>query len=467
MPTLLPLTPEALCAVQVFCDLPADVLTWLQQAGELRRYAPGEVVVAADSPADSLVAVLRGSVRFGDGPGPGNYRLEAGELGGALPYSRAERFAHQGVAEVETEAYVLACGRFIELERLSPVLTQRLIGLMNDRTRAEVRAQEHGERLRALGKLAAGLSHELNNPAAAVSRGAANLTQLLQIIPLGLLALVATSPPAAALATVTDLARRPLLPVALLPALEAADREAELADWLETQGCPDGYEHAAGLREAGLHVADLAPVAAALPAGSRPAAFAWLSGHLLAARLAADISEASRRISALVADVKTYTHLDRAPTAAPLVVTEGLDSTLHLFDHALRTKNVRLTRAYASGLPQVLGQAGSLNQVWTNLLDNALDALPAAEGTLAVEVTAEANQVRVSITDNGPGIPPEVLPHLFEPFFTTKPPGEGTGQGLDIARRIVREHGGRLEVTFEPGCTVFTAWLPALRPISS
>ena len=467
MPTLLPLTSDALCAIHVFCDLPADVLNWLQQAGELRRYAPGEVVVAADSPADNLVAVLRGSVRFGETTGPGSYRLETGELGGALPYSRAERFAHQGVAETETEAYVLACGRFVELERLSPVLTQRLISLLNDRTRAEVRAQEHGERLRALGKLAAGLSHELNNPAAAVSRGAANLTQLLQTIPLGLLALVATSPPAAALATVTDLARRPLLPVALLPALEAADREAELADWLETQGCPDGYAHAASLCEAGLHVADLAPVAAALPASSRPAAFAWLSGHLLAARLAADISEASRRISALVADVKTYTHLDRAPTAAPLAVTEGLDSTLHLFAHALRAKNVRLTRAYAPGLPLVLGQAGSLNQVWTNLLDNALDALPPTEGMLTVEVTAEADQVHVSITDNGPGIPPEVLPRLFEPFFTTKPPGEGTGQGLDIARRIVREHGGRLEVASVPGHTVFTAWLPTLRPTSS
>jgi len=246
-----------------------------------------------------------------------------------------------------------------------------------------------------------------------------------------------------------------------LRALEAADREDELADWLEEQGCDDGYALASDLLEAGLTLDMLAPVAAQLPAETRPASFAWLSGHLKALRLARDIREASQRISTLVSDVKTYTHMDRAGGREKLDLTAGLDSTLNIFAYALRQKNVHLTRDYAPGLPLVLGSAGSLNQVWTNLIDNALDALPAKGGELTISAKKQNDFVCVSIQDNGAGIAPEVLTHMFEPFFTTKRPGEGTGQGLDIARRIVQEHGGRLEATSQPGRTEFTAWLPA------
>jgi signal transduction histidine kinase len=178
------------------------------------------------------------------------------------------------------------------------------------------------------------------------------------------------------------------------------------------------------------------------------------------AHLAHDISEASRRISTLVGDVKTYSHMDRATGPEQLAVTTGLDSTLHLFAYALRQKNVYLVREYAPDLPLITGQVSSLNQVWTNLIDNAIDALPASGGELTVRVRPQAGRLAVSVLDNGSGITPEVLGHIFEPFYTTKPLGEGTGQGLDIAQRIVQEHGGRLEATSGPGRTEFTAWLP-------
>jgi signal transduction histidine kinase len=193
---------------------------------------------------------------------------------------------------------------------------------------------------------------------------------------------------------------------------------------------------------------------------ARPAAFAWLSGHLTAARLTRDIGEASRRISTLVGEVKTYTHMDRAGGTEKLAVTTGLDSTLHLFAYALRQKSVRLTRDYAPNLPLVTGQMSSLNQVWTNLIDNAIAALPATGGELTVRVQQQAGRLGVSVLDNGSGITPDVLAHMFEPFYTTKPMGEGSGLGLDIARRIVCEHGGELEATSVPGRTEFTAWLP-------
>jgi signal transduction histidine kinase len=201
---------------------------------------------------------------------------------------------------------------------------------------------------------------------------------------------------------------------------------------------------------------------ASLPAPARPPALAWLEGHLAALRLAHDIHEASQRISTLVGNVKTYSHMDRAGGREPLDLTTGLDSTLNMFEHALRHKNAKLTRTYAPDAPAVLAEAGQLNQVWTNLIDNAIDALPATGGTLTVQLAKQTKGVCVSITDNGSGITPEVLAHMFEPFYTTKPAGEGSGLGLDIARRIVQEHGGRLEARSVPGHTEFSVWLPAV-----
>jgi signal transduction histidine kinase len=462
MPHLLPPDPAALDGITAFRGLPPAVLAWLRQAGELRQYADGETVVLAGAPADKLLAVVRGGTHTqlpGD-PSARGFRLAAGDVGGLLPYSRLQFFPAQGVAVGETVLYELQRHHFPTLEQESPELVQRLVGIMNDRARELVRTQERDDKLRALGKLSAGLSHELNNPAAAISRAAASLTTALHVIPNQLIELLATCPPAETMAALTALT---MLPAALplpMSALDAADREDELAAWLETQGCPDGYQLAAGLLDAGLGVADLAPVATQLPVPSRPAAFTWLSGHLTAARLTRDISEAARRISALVGEVKTYSHMDRATGPEKLDVTTGLDSTLHLFAPALREKNVRLTRHYAPSLPLVTGQPASLNQVWTNLIDNALDALPATGGKLTVGVEQRGTCLAVSVQDNGTGISAEVLAHVFEPFYTTKPLGEGSGLGLDIARRIVQEHGGHLEVSSEPGRTEFTTWLP-------
>jgi signal transduction histidine kinase len=464
MPKRLPVEPAALASIDAFQDLPAEVLAWLQQTGELRQYADDEIIASAGTVADELVAVVRGSVYYTiprSGQADLGFRLEAGQVGGVLPYSRLQCYPGQAVAVGDTMLYLLSRSQFARLEQLSPELVQQLIGVMNDRARAEVHAQGRDDKLRALGKLSAGLSHELNNPAAAISRAAALLTISLQVIPHLLVELLATGLSAEGVATVTALAVLPAEAAPALPALQAADQEDELADWLETQGCPDGYALAAGLLGADLTVATLTPVAAQLPAGARPSAFAWLSGHLSTARLARDISEASRRISTLVGDVKIYSHMDRAAGREKLAVTSGLDSTLNMFAYALRQKNVRLTRDYAPDLPPIMGQAGSLNQVWTNLIDNALDALPDRGGELAVRVWQQAGCVCVGIRDNGSGMTPEVLAHLFEPFFTTKPPGEGTGQGLDIARHIVQEHGGRLEATSVPGSTEFITRLPA------
>jgi signal transduction histidine kinase len=461
---LLPPDSAALGSLIAFQNLPAEVLAWLLQEGELRRYAPGETIVNTGDPAEFMIGVVQGAMQFygkTNGQREPVFRMEAGQITGVLPYSRLQIIQGQGIAVGDTVLYTLHRSKFPALEHISPELVQRLVGIMSDRVREQVRTQERDDKLRALGKLSAGLSHELNNPAAAISRAAASLDTALQAKPSLLRDLLTTCPPPEAVAALASLAVLPTKATTPLRALEAADREDELAEWLEEQGCDDGYALASDLLEAGLTLAMLAPVAAQLPAETRPASFAWLSGHLKALRLARDIRDASQRISTLVSDVKTYTHMDRAGGREKLDLTAGLDSTLNIFAYALRQKNVRLTRNYAPSLPPVLGSAGSLNQVWTNLIDNALDALPEKGGELTISAQKQNDFVCVSIQDNGAGIVPEVLTHMFEPFFTTKRPGEGTGQGLDIARRIVQEHGGRLEASSEPGRTEFTAWLPA------
>ncbi|MBT9392150.1 GHKL domain-containing protein [Hymenobacter sp. NST-14] len=455
------LLPDHLTRIALLADLPPEVLTWLAEHGEHRTYPAETVVSRPGDEAEHLLAVLAGGLQYYTVRG-GNrepvFRLDAGQIGGVLPYSRLRVIKGESVAVGETKLFLLPRHQFAALEQVSPELVQRLVSAMNDRARLEARAQERDDKLRALGKLSAGLAHELNNPAAAIARAAQGLARNLQARPDLLQALMLHCPTSVALNALTRLTAAP--PTASpLSGLARADAEDELADWLENQGAPDGYHLAAGLLDAGLTISTLETVLEDWEPDARPAALAWLETQLTARRLVQDVQEAGARISTLVANVKTYSHMDRGQDFAPLDVQAGLESTLNMLGYALREKQLTVERDYAPDLPLVRGQVSSLNQVWTNLLDNALDAL-APGGTITVRTRAQDEFVRVFILDNGPGIPAEVLPRILEPFFTTKPAGEGTGLGLDIALRIVEQHGGRLQVQSEPGRTEFGIWLP-------
>ena len=450
-----------LTRIPTFAGLPPETLNWLLAQGEQRCCEPGEVVSRAGDEAEYLMAVLAGGMQFytlHNGNREPAFRVEAGQVSGVLPYSRLRIIRGESVAVGETWLYLLHRSKFPELEQVSPELVQRLVSLMSDRARQEARTQERDDKLRALGKLSAGLAHELNNPAAAIMRAAEGLSGNLQARPGLLQQLVQHCPSPEALAQLVQLAAT-TTPAAFTSALDRADAEDELAEWLEEQGVPDGYQLAAGLLDAGLLLTTLQPALAAWAPAARPAALAWLEGQLTARRLVQDVQEAGSRITTLVTNVKTYSHMDRGQDFALLDVVAGLESTLNMLGFALRGKNLRIVKDYAPGLPPVRGQVSSLNQVWTNLLDNAIDALPEG-GEITLRTRQEDEFVRVFIIDNGPGIPPEVLPRILEPFFTTKPAGEGTGLGLDIALRIVEQHGGQLEAHSEPGHTEFGVWLP-------
>lgn len=463
MPIPTVLTPTDLAPVAAFAGLPPSTVAWLLAHGEGRAYAVGETIFQPGAPAHFMTAVLRGAVQFYAVKGSQRdpiFRVETGRVSGVLPYSRLRIIVGEGVAVGETLLYLLHRDQFPALEDRSPELVQRLVTIMNDRSRDQVRTQERDDKLRALGKLSAGLAHELNNPAAAIARAAEALAKRAAAKPALFVELAGHCPSPEAMRSLTGLAVAGS--AAPLSALARADAEDALATWLEAQGAADGYCLAPTYLEAGLTTEALAATAALLPPAARPAAFAWLEGQLTTMQLVRDVQEAGGRISKLVADVKTYSHMDRAGGFEPLNVTAGLESTLNILGFLLRQKNIKVSREYEADLPRIQGQVSSLNQVWTNLLDNAIDALPAQGGEITLRTLWEGDFVRVFLADNGPGIPPDVLPHIFEPFYTTKQAGDGSGLGLDIAQQIIRQHDGRLEVQSRPGRTEFCAWLPVM-----
>ena len=470
MPETLVLTTAELATITAFADLPVATLQWLLAHGESRTFAPDESIIEAGTPADFMMAVVRGGIQFYNLQGSQRtpvFRVETGQVSGVLPYSRLREAKNPGLATGDTLLYLLHRDHFPALEQASPELVQRLVAIMNDRSRDQVRGQERDDKLRALGKLSAGLAHELNNPAAAIARAAQALAERAAAQPQLLSKLLELSPNPQALCAFAALAAP--VPATDPPApprspLERSEREDELADWLTDQGVPDGYRLAPTLLEMGLTEKTLASAADVLPPAARPAAFAWLEGQQTTLQLIRDVQEAGSRISKLVADVKTYSHMDRDGGFEPLDVTAGLDSTVNMLGFQMRQKNVRLTRDYAPNLPLIRGQVSSLNQVWTNLIDNAIDALPAQGGEIQLSTRHEGDFVRVFLVDNGAGIPDTILPHIFEPFYTTKQAGAGSGLGLDIAQRIIKQHDGRLEVSSQPGHTEFCAWLPVATP---
>ncbi len=248
------------------------------------------------------------------------------------------------------------------------------------------------------------------------------------------------------------------------PTLDAMGRsrlEEALGEWLDEQGIAEAWTLAGALVDAGVTKADLETLGQQIPSGAVPSAVRWIETLVDATRLSLDIRAASARISELVQSVKTYSHMDRAGDKEAVDVREGLDSTLVMLGHKLKKKSLRLERDYAADLPKVTAYPGELNQVWTNLIDNAIDAAPEG-GLIRIEAAADsATSAAVRVIDNGPGVPPEIQSRIFEPFFTTKPVGQGTGLGLDIVERIVvQQHGGKVELESQPGRTVFTVRLP-------
>ncbi len=466
------LDPSDLAGVRLLEGLSAEQMTWLLSVAEYSVMEPGDRGFDEGTPADHLFLLIEGQVQFQietDGVLVYAGDMSGGEAGGVLPYSRMTHHTGTAVALVRSRILRIHRDCFADMNIHVPQLVQRLVGLMSDRVREATRLQQQREKMMALGKLSAGLAHELNNPAAAIRSSTKELLERLSLMPERVVRLGRHNVSEEQLVSLSKL---PEILVAQrnpqLKALERSRLEDEITDWLEDRGVAGGWKMAETFVDAGFTPACLDDIAAQTPADAISDVLCWVEGHTAIFNLVREVASAADRISGLVSSVKSYSHMDRAANKQTTDIHEGLDTTLTMLGHKLRKKNVQLRKNYAENLPPIQALPGELNQVWTNLIDNALDAMPEEGGVLGVETSPSGRALLVTITDNGSGIPEDLQGRIFEPFFTTKPVGEGTGLGLDIVHRIVtRQHQGYIEVDSRPGCTRFLVTLPAGGPAAS
>ena len=454
---------EELREVPAFEELTAEQLEWLARHGDIAEYEPGESIFEPGRVAEHMFAVIEGAIEvtLGGGGQHAAFTQRRGALSGLLPFSRMRTYTAAGRAVGRTRVYRIHRTHFARMLEVAPLLGPRLVSLMTDRVRETTRLAQQREKMMALGKLAAGLAHELYNPAAAVRRHADALAEQLDRLPELTRALLSGGVEVAALGRTGELLTAASARASdAVSGLQRSRLEQELGAWLDAQSVGDSWMLVEPLVDAGLRPEHLRGLADSVPRVAVAPLMNWIATVVGARHSAEDIRSASARISQLVGSVKVYSHMDRASDRERVDLREGLETTIVMLGHELKRKSITLERAYSPDVPRVDGFPGELNQVWTNLVDNAIDAMP-EHGVLRVETEREGGAAVVRIIDSGAGISPEIQSRVFEPFFTTKAVGEGTGLGLDIVQRIVvQQHGGRIDVESQPGRTVFTVRLP-------
>jgi signal transduction histidine kinase len=446
--------------VTEFADLPDDQLDWFLSQSQEMNLKAGETYSRQGDPADAMFVILEGHLQ-GRGELNGDtivFDLEPGDVTGVLPYSRMKQFTVGQRAVTDSRALRFPTSLFPDLIQKMPELTKRLVGLMSDRIREVTRLEQQRDRLASLGKLSAGLAHELNNPASAAKRAASQLREMIKKIKSASVELGKRDLTPAQKAEIENLealfTQKDVVPP---DALTISDLEDQIDSLLRSHGQNDLWQLAADLARRNIKPEILESLFANLDADAARAALVRIAASVEISVLLHEIESSTSRISDLVGAIKEYTYMDQAKIQNVDVV-KSLETTLTILNHKLK-QGVDVQRDYQR-VPLLVNSFGSeLNQVWTNIIDNAIDAMR-GKGELRVRTYRDDNCVVVEIADNGPGISPEVQPHIFEPFFTTKGVGEGTGLGLDTAQRIVKKHRGNIQVNSKPGDTRFQIWLP-------
>lgn len=460
-------TEELLAALRQFEaleEVPEEQLRWLIDKGEVRDIPKGQFLFQKGDPLDHMHFIVEGRLAFRVEQ-KGNYR-EVGQLGvnsvtGTLPYSRAKNATGDGVSAQDLRLLSIHRSFFHEMICEKHELTRALVHTMITRVRDFTKSAQQNEKMLALGKLSAGLAHELNNPSAAVVRSSQALRKILGAEPEKFKKVMLMEISPEQVDTITGIIFE-CLGAGLndkMSLMAKTELEDDVADWLEDNGFDDGYELAGTFADFALGTDHLDAIKAVLPGNELIGTLIWIEGVLMTEKLVMEIESASTRINDLVRSIKTYSHMDQAPDKQQTAIEPGIRSTLRMLNHKLKLKKIEVRLDIPEDLPQIMAFPGELNQLWTNLLDNAIDAMP-TDGKLEISAEIDRDFVLVHITDNGPGIPEDIQSQIFDPFFTTKAFGEGTGLGLDIVQKIVRQHNGDISFTSKPGQTKFTFCCP-------
>ncbi|HYN06274.1 MAG TPA: ATP-binding protein [Vicinamibacterales bacterium] len=453
---------DRLAAHRTVGAAPRDELEWLVSHGTLRLLSEGEVLSQKGAPVAGLFVVLSGHIAFFIDRGAGRHKLldwRAGDVTGLLPYSRMITSPGDSITQAPSEILAVPRDDLPAMTRECHEITSILVHNMLDRARVFTSSGLQDEKMVSLGKLSAGLAHELNNPASAIERNASMLEDRLQDAEQATRALAGSKLTDSQLAALDALLGScvTVRALAVLSPIQQAEREDAIADWLADHGADAAL--AGPLADTTVTIESLDQMAMAVGGSPLGAALRWVAAGCSVRGIASDIQEAASRISGLVTAVKGFTHMDQAMVAEPVDLTSSLGNTVAVLSAKARSKSVAVIVNVEAGLPRVRGFIGELNQIWANLIDNALDAVQQS-GQVEVSAKHERQRVVVRVVDNGPGIPDEVRKHLFEPFFTTKPVGKGSGLGLDIVRRLVSHNDAQIDVETAPGRTEFRVSLP-------
>lgn len=462
-------TIEDLRKVIAFSDLPDEHLQWILDHSSYHEYEDGTVLTKTGQPIDWMWIMLQGRVNFYmDVNGKLVYYFSfendptTGGVGGMLPYSRMKGSPGYAYTDGNMQGLQLHKSHFHELEQLNPDLIQRLIGYMTERARAFATTKLQHEKVNALGKLAAGIAHELNNPASAIDRISSELIKRLKRnfgLTEKLLAHKISAEHVQNIQRMVDDKEKKSGNETKLSLTKRIQLEEEITDWLEQKGLIGNHIAGETFAEAGFTGEDLEKIIGNV--GNEPFIHVlhWLENLLGSQRVIKDLEEASARISNLVGAIKSHVHMDRTNELQPTNIQNDIENTITLLGYKLREKNITVKRNYKEDLPAVPAYVGELNQVWTNIIDNAIYAMD-KNGELTIETSLSNKFAKICIIDNGSGIPPEILSRIYDPFFTTKKVGDGTGIGLDTVSRIVKHHNGEIKVDSKPGKTTFSICIP-------
>jgi signal transduction histidine kinase len=459
---------DDLKSVIALSELPDEHLQWLIDHSEYREYADGELIAKFGEPAEIMWISLVGKVAFYmylNGRQVYYFTFEnnhlTGGIGGLMPYSRMKTYPGYSYALGEVKLLRLHKQFFAELELLNPAFIQKLIGYMTERAKAFATTQLQHEKVNALGNLAAGIAHEMNNPAAAISAISNELKKRLSLnyeLTKKLFQCEIKPEQMHNIRMLVEEKENESGSVGKQTTMQRLQNEDALEDWLENNGI-SMRQMAETFSELGFTTDDLVFIHKEVGAESFLQVIPWIENLISTQKLIKDLGEASERISKLVTSLKSHVHMDRNNDLQSTNIQQDIENTLTLLGFKIREKNIEVKRNFLEDMPDVPAYVGELNQVWTNLLDNAIFAVE-KNGKITIETSRDEKNIIVHIIDNGVGIPHDILTRIFDPFFTTKKVGEGTGIGLDIVSRIVKNHHGEIKVESNPGRTVFSVSIP-------